>query len=202
MGRFEGVWLSVLSLASLATFACGPSGREETPTGDAAPAAAAEQARSGSYEVEGLTVQALTGRHRQISGQLRLEVKGERYEVDFDLRTMAPDFEEEVPVRIRGTGRGLIIGKVFTGTTEEWMALVPPPGGLEKVELRDAKLPGKAGRKIVSTSQASFDETGAFHIVLQNYPGPDERYEPSMTVLEGRRTDALRQAGASPPAED
>ena len=55
----------------------------------------------------------------------------------------------------------------------------------------DQELSKAAGRKIVSTSQASFDEDGSFHIVLENYADPGEDYEPSTSVLKGRRTGAL-----------
>lgn len=201
MPRREPASLAVLFLVLLAVAACG-SGEDAAPV-DAAPpvASASERAVSGTYQVEGVTVQALSGQQREISGTLHLEVAAGRYDVDFELQTMAPDFEEPVPVQVRGSGRGFVVGKVLTGTTEEWMTLVPPPGGLGEVELRGVQLPARAGRKIVSTSQASFDGNGTFHIVLQNYPGPGERYEPSMTVLEGQRSGDLPPAEARPPAD-
>lgn len=199
MRRLARLWLPVLALASLAAAACGPSGREETPIDVAARGPAAPSldagAHSGRYEVRGVTVQALSGLQREISGTLDLDLQGDRYEVRFELGTTAPDSEEEVPVRIRGTGHGLVVGKIFTGTTEEWMTLTPPPGGLDRVPLRGVELPSRAGRKLVSTSRGSFDDGGSFHVLLENYPGPGEHYEPSMTVLEARR------AGA-PPAQD
>lgn len=156
--------------------------RAETPPVAAPPASLIDaEAVSGTYEVRGVTVQASTGRQREIAGTLELGVEGARYEVGFDLGTSAPDLEEPVPVRVRGTGRGLIVGEIFTGTTEEWMALDLP--------MEDAvgvPLPANAGRKIVSTSQASIRDDGAFQILLQNYPGHGESYDPSVTVLTGR----------------
>ena len=180
----------VLILVPLVAFACGPSGREpgQTPPVEVSSLSAAkQQALSGTYRAHGLTVQARSGLHREVSGTLELEVAEGRYQVQFDLATTAPDFEEEVPVRVRGTGHGFLIGDIFTGTTEEWMALDPAQERLDGVRLRGVELPAKAGRKIQSTSQASFDTDGTFHVVLQNYPGPGEQYESSTTVLEARR---------------
>jgi len=156
--------------------------RAETPPVAAAPRSDIDaEAVSGTYEIRGVTVQASTGRQREIAGSLELGVDGTRYEVRFDLGTSAPDLDEPVPVRVRGTGRGLIVGDVFTGTTEEWMALDTP-----MEESAGIPLPANAGRKIVSTSQASIGDDGGFQILLQNYPGQGESYDPSVTVLSGR----------------
>ena len=144
---------------------------------------------SGDYAVHGITVQALSGVQREIDGTLALDVEDVRYEVRFELATSAPDLAGNVPVRVVGDGRGFLVGEILTGTTEEWMTLAPPEGGLEEVELAGVELPKKAGRKIVSTSHASFGEDGSFEIILQNYPGPGEDYEPSMTVLTGHRIE-------------
>jgi hypothetical protein len=153
-----------------------------------APPPFASEAVSGRYAVEGVTVQATTGRQREIEGTLDLRVDGVRYGVDFELFTTAPDLEGRVPVRVVGDGSGFVVGETFTGTTEEWMTLLPPDGGLEALDL-GADLPARAGRKIVSASRGSFDDDGSFEIVLQNYAAPGERYEASMTVLHGRRLE-------------
>ena len=123
-----------------------------------------------------------------VSGTVELRVQGQHYEVSFELATTAPDLAEPVPVRVRGSGRGFIVGSVFTGTTEEWMTLEAPPEELG--DLGEVELPARAGLKIVSTSQASFDEHGVFQILLQNYPAPGQKYLPSMTVLAGNRLAA------------
>lgn len=157
--------------------------RAETPPVAAAPRVDIDaEAVSGTYQVRGVTVQASTGRQREIAGTLELGIDGARYEVRFDLGTDAPDLDDPVRVRVRGTGRGLIVGDIFTGTTEEWMAL-----DLPMEESAGVPLPANAGRKIVSTSQASLGDDGVFQILLQNYPGVGESYDPSVTVLEGRR---------------
>ena len=54
--------------------------------------------------------------------------------------------------------------------------------------------PEAANSKLVSTSRGSFDEDGAFEIVIENYPAPGERYEPSMTVLTGYRAPGAGSA--------
>lgn len=176
-----------LGLAALALAGCGVP---ETPPVSAAPPVLATASRidaeaiSGVYAVRGVTVQAQTGRQREISGTLELDARNDRYEVSFELGTTAPDFEEPVPVTVRGTGSGFIVGDVLTGTTEEWMALTAP-----MEESRGAELPANAGIAIVSTSQASLDADGTLNVMLQNQPRPGQDYQPSVTVLAGRAAE-------------
>jgi hypothetical protein len=59
-----------------------------------------------------------------------------------------------------------------------------------------------AGLKIVSTSQAHFDESGLFEIHLQNTPGEGQDYSPSITVLSGRRIESLPDLAVPFPAPD
>jgi hypothetical protein len=114
MARLERIHLLGMTLALLFWTGCddpGPRAPVEAPP----PAlVAANEARSGSYEVSGVTVQATSGEQREISGPLKLDVEGERYEVEFDLETTAPDLEGQVPVSVKGSGRGFIVGGVFT----------------------------------------------------------------------------------------
>ena len=183
--------LILVTLAGLSAFAiaCGDAG-PPPPVSAPLPTSIDGPAVSGSYAVHGITVQALSGEQREIEGTLALDVQDVRYQVSFELATTAPDLPGEVPVRVAGNGRGFLVGEVLTGTTEEWMTLVPPEGGLEEVVLADVELPEKAGRKLVSSSHASFNEDGSFEIILQNYPGAGEDYDPSMTVLTGQRLEA------------
>ncbi len=187
-----------------AALACGSSESRAPLAGGMpfAPVSAADAAaRSGSYELEGVTVQAESGLQREIQGNLQLTVREDgRYQVAFELDTTAPDLPGNVPVQVRGSGQGFVVGGILTGTTEEWMTLEPPPGGLDAVDLT-AELPARAGRKIVSTSQASFDAQGVIRIVLQNQSGRGE-YEPSVTVLAGRRAGSPPAVAAPPPAHD
>jgi hypothetical protein len=166
-------------LSALAVLGCERGGEPDV----AAPAPPpVDPALSGTYVVEGVTVQALTGRQRPIDGTLELAVRGDRYEVSFDLDTTAPDRDEPLPVHVRGTGRGFVVGDVLTGTTEEWMSLAVPPEESAGIVLPDA-----AGIAIVSSSQGSFEADGTFQVMLQNEPRPGQDYVPSVTVLHGRR---------------
>lgn len=170
------------ALLLLAALGCTP---DAPPVGAPPPPSGVDaEAVSGTYDVHGVTVQALTGRQREIGGSVELDVERGRYEVSFELETTDPDSAQRVPVRVRGSGRGFVVGGIFTGTTEEWMALDVPMD-----EATSVALPTNAGRKIVSSSQASFDADGAFQIVLQNYAGAGEGYHPSVTVLSGRRVE-------------
>lgn len=168
----------------LALAACEGGSDPDVSAARAFPPSRVDPAVSGTYEVKGATVQALTGRQREIGGTLELSVEGDRYEVSFDLETTDPDVDEPVPMRVRGTGRGFVVGDVLTGTTEEWMALAVP-----MEESRGVALPRKAGIRIVSSSQGSFEPDGSFHVLLQNEPGAGQDYVPSVTVLKGRPAD-------------
>jgi hypothetical protein len=183
-----GIVVTLMGLSAMA-LACGDADRL-APVSAPPPTSIDGPAVSGIYAVHGITVQAQSGSQREIDGTLALDVQDVRYTVSFELATTAPDLDGNVPVRVVGDGRGLVVGETLTGTTEEWMTLVPPEGALEAVEFANVDLPKKAGRKLVSTSHASFDEDGSFEIVLQNFPGPGEDYEPSMTVLTGKRIGA------------
>jgi len=169
-------------VSSLALLACERESPPDVAAAPPAPVAPLDPARSGTYAVQGVTVQALTGSQRKIGGTLELEVRGDRYEVSFDLDTTSPGHDEGVPVHVRGTGRGFMVGDVLTGTTEEWMSLAVPPEESAGIVLPDA-----AGIAIVSTSQASFDTDGSVQVLLQNDPRPGQDYVPSVTVLAGRR---------------
>jgi hypothetical protein len=177
-------------IAALPFVGCGPSASELADVAAQPPPsveALRARASAGSYAVRGVTVQARTGSQREIAGDLALRIDGDRYEVDFELSTTAPDLEGNVPVVIRGTGRGFLVGGLFTGTTEEWMHLQTDATTLAEVDL-GATLPARAGIKIVSSSQGRVSPEGVLQIVLQNEPAPGgARYVPSVTTLEGRR---------------
>ncbi len=189
-----------VGLAALAVLVsgCGPAGteggRDVAARGSMSLVDAA--AASGVYEVRGVTVQSLTGRQRAIAGVLNLGVEGERYRVSFELDTTAPEVGSEASVRVRGDGRGFIVGRIFSGTTEQWMSLKGPAAA------RDRPLPPGVGLKLVSSSQASFDDAGVFQILLQNQPAPGQRYTPSITTLAGRRVRDLPADAVTSWAED
>jgi hypothetical protein len=210
MDRRKSFRFGLATLPVFGALACGPSEVEQgappaeaplqapvaaVPAGEAPLAEASAEAGaavvSGIYEVRGVTVQAANGRQREISGTLELSVEGERYETTFDLGTTAPDLEG-VPVKVTGSGRGFIVGGTLTGTTEEEMAIDPARGAEPTAEL------ATEGLKIVSSSQAHFDDEGALHIHLQNEASEGASYSPSVTVLVGRRVGALT-GGAGPP---
>ena len=106
--------LFVVSVILLAVIGCVPDDSTKQPVAAPPPTGVDAEAVSGTYEVEGVTVRALTGQQREIKGTMRLDVEGPRYEVSFNLGTISPDFGEPTPVRVRGTGRGFVVGGIFT----------------------------------------------------------------------------------------
>lgn len=166
--------------AVVAVGALGACGSSDERSGE--PGASAI---SGVYELDGVTVQAAHGRQRPVTGQLELRVDGDRYEVDFHLETTDPSEGSDAPVRVSGSGRGFIVGGVFTGTTEESVSGEGAPAAVE-------------GLQVVSTSQARIDADGLLHVELQNWPGEGQRYSPSVTVLEGHRVGGVGEVATSP----
>ncbi|MBW2422888.1 MAG: hypothetical protein JRG86_01475 [Deltaproteobacteria bacterium] len=173
---------AVFALLLVIAIGCTPDDGSLQPIAAPPPSGVDAEAVSGTYEVQGVTVQALTGRQRPIQGRLSLDVEGPRYEVSFELSTTSPDRADPTPVHVRGKGRGFVVGGILTGTNEAWMTLEAP---IE--ESAGKTIPSGAGRKIVSSSQGSFDEKGVFQVVLQNDAGADRNYHPSVTVLAGHR---------------
>ena len=127
----------LLLAAPLALGACGASdasdGRPAVGAGAALAASSIDESVSGSYVVEGLTVQPVSGRQREISGTLELAVSGGRYEVSFELDTSAPDMDGNVPVQVRGEGRGYTIQ---SPTIADILQAVQVRGHLESLAAR------------------------------------------------------------------
>ena len=140
---------------------------------------------SGVYTVEGVTVQADHGQLRKISGTVYLAAEGETYRTRVELDTTFPG-EGEAPARVRGTGKGMIVGEQLAGVMENQMwrqgaeALVATP------------------LTVFSSTVATFEPDGRLRIQIQNDPAPGQDYSPSITVLRGRRTGPL-PAGELPP---
>lgn len=207
MARLEGPRIGFTSFGLLGAIACGPS---ETTVGAVRPAEAlvveteaedVAEVVSGTYQVDGVTVQAANGRQRAVAGTLELRVEGGRYEVSFDLATTAPD-PEGLPITVAGNGRGWVVDggpgspRVLAGTTEEVMAIDPARAAETTEEF------ATSGLKIVSTSQAHFNDDGAVVIHLQNQASEGVGYSPSVTTLVGRRVGELSDVAASPPSDD
>jgi hypothetical protein len=161
-----------LGFLAAALLAC--EARETEQLDDAASTARAPEesldARSGTYQVRGVTVQASHGQLREISGTVLLSVEGDRYDARFELVTSDPVRGEAVPVEVRGEGKGFVIGSTLTGVT--WQEVAVSGEGAPAV-------------KIVSVSVGRFEDDGRLHVELQNHPAPDQAYSPTVTVLEG-----------------
>ncbi len=184
------LFVSLFITGALSVVACGQD-RTEPLVEPSVTEASSEKAvsgsplRSGTYRVAGTTVQASHGRAREISGtlELRIDLEAGGYVSTFELVTTDPARGEGVAASIRGKGKGYLIDGDLVGIA--WEELESSAGG--------------SGVAIVSMTRGDFDQMGKLHIGIQNFPGPDESYSPSVTVLEGSFVAPLPPQVGAPP---
>jgi hypothetical protein len=155
---------------------------------DPAPTATAEavalsdlESISGVYRVNGVTVQANTGRLRDVSGTVTLQGHGNGYTATIDLSTLYPTSTGDIPAEIEGKAFGRLVGKHLVGSAETQMR---PAAG---VGLSGAYGAPVEELVVVSSFLASIDEHGNLNIQLLNDPAPGQDFSPSITVLSGTR---------------
>jgi len=198
MTRRASVEHSWTALLVLLIFGCGSPEPATPSTPDTAAAAPAMQAEtetqtaildpatvSGVYQVHGVTVQAANGLVREIDGIMRLDLEEKSFSTTFELETMYPGPEAVFAASVVGWGQGLIVGDTMAGTVSSRVVRLDEPGEGTSLKLPDEQL------VIMSSSIARFNADGRLQVELQNQPGINQAYSPSVTVLEGERTGPL-----------
>jgi len=184
-----------MALSVLMALAVGCDAPEPTRPAESAPVRAETASRtplldaervSGVYQVHGVTVQAANGLVREIDGILRLHLDGGSFSTTFELETSVPGAEAGFRVSVVGWGQGLLVGDTMAGTVSSRMVRLDEPSH-GRVRLPAEEL------VIMSSSIARFNTQGLLQVELQNQPGIDQQYSPSVTVLEGKRTGPLRE---------
>jgi len=204
-------------LLAAVALACGPAGEPQQEAAapaapespppplavapDPAPTATAEavalsdlESISGVYRMNGVTVQANTGRLRDVSGTVTLQGHGDGYTATIDLSTLYPTSTGDIPAEIEGKAFGRLVGKHLVGSAETRMR---PAAG---VGLSGADGAPAEELVVVSSSLASIDEHGKLNIQLLNDPAPGQDFSPSITVLSGVPED--RPVAKASPVSD
>lgn len=189
MLRMSGFLLgSILALLS----ACQRSevGRVSAP---GVPAAA--PVLSGSWHVEGVTVEKDSGRTRQISGTIIMIEEGGRYRSTFDLDTMLPTGGRPTLADVIGEGEGIVAGRELSGTARTQVVISGEPNA----DPGFAVVPRYVGTRIVSTTKGSLGDDGTISLSIESEPAPGEVYAATRTTLTGTFIGTNQGASASVP---
>ncbi len=186
--------VSLLMVAAFSAWACGSepepmekmAGTEaEAPQAApaAAPAAKLDPSRvSGSYAVQGTTVEVQSGRKRRIDGTVILKADGARYTATFALKTTYPTPDGPLPADVIGEGSGELSGGKLRGTAKTQLVMATVPG----VDTGFAFVPRHVGPRIVSSSVGTLDADGTLTIEVENKAEPGVEYPPTRTTLRGK----------------
>jgi hypothetical protein len=170
--------------------------RAEEPA-SAAGAAAEADPFSGTYDVDGLTVDQRSGDTRRISGHVVLTRDGEIWRAAAELETQYPTPGGPLRTDVIGTGEGHREGAGLAGTARTQLVIQTVPG----VDTDFAFVPRKVGPRIVSTWTAQLRKDGTLLVELVNSPAEGEHYAPTRTTLHGTRVvmpQEKRKGGGKP----
>ena len=160
--------------------------RAEVGTTATPDVAAAAPVLSGSWHVEGITVEKDSGRMRQISGTIIMIEEGGKYRSTFDLDTMLPTGGGPPLEDVIGEGAG-------TARTQVVIA------GAPNVDPGFAYVPRYVGTRIVSTTKGTLGNDGTISLSIESEPAPGEVYAATRTTLTGTFIAPPRDASASAP---
>ncbi len=165
-------------LVGLALAACGQEAGEQ-----AAPAAeeTGPAQVAGMYKVEGLTTVIGTDNSREISGNVILVQDGASYTATFDLETMYPGPDGEVPAEVVGNGQGTITGNLLDGTLTTQIVASRVPG----LDSHFIMVPPSFGVRVVSNATGELKPDGSLELIMENRGAEGEDYIPTRTVVKG-----------------
>ena len=169
--------------------------RSEVGTTAAPDVAAAAPLLSGSWHVEGITVEKDSGRMRQISGTIIMIEEGGKYRSTFDLDTMLPTGGGPTLADVIGEGEGTVVGRELAGTARTQVVIAGAPN----VDPGFAYVPRYVGTRIVSTTKGTLGNDGTISLSIESEPAPGEVYAATRTTLTGTFIAPPRDASASAP---
>jgi len=158
--------------------ACERADEHAAPTADVA---AAPVTISGTWRVEGVTVEKASGKTRQISGTIILAEEGGKYHSTFDLETMLPTEGGPTHADVIGEGEGSVAGRMLTGTAHTQIVIAGAPN----VDPSFAFVPRRVGTRIVSTTKGTLAEDGSISLEIESEPAPGQTYAATRTTLKG-----------------
>lgn len=153
-----------------------------------AAAGSAEPVLSGMWNVEGVTVETVSGKTRQIAGTIILAQEGKHYTSTFDLDTTLPSEGGPVHANVIGEGEGNVEGRTLSGTTHTQIIV----SGAPNVDTGFAYVPRTVGTRIISKTKATLAEDGTIAIEIESEPAPGETYASTKTTLKGSFAAPLR----------
>ncbi len=166
--------------------------RSDDPATD--PAAAAP-VLSGSWRVEGVTVERDSGRTRQITGTVILLEEAGKYRATFDLETTLPTEGGPTHADVIGEGDGVVQGRTLSGTARTQIVIAGAP----KIDPGFAFVPRHVGTRIVSKTKGTLAEDGTIELEIESEPAPGETYAATRTTLRGTFTGPPRSRPAPSP---
>jgi hypothetical protein len=167
-------------VVGLALAACGQEAGEQA---GAAPEPTGPAQVAGMYKVKGLTTVIGTDNSREISGNVILAQDGASYTATFDLETMYPGPDGEVPAEVVGDGEGTITGNKLDGTLRTQIVSSRVPG----LDPHFTLVPSTFGVRVVSNGTGELKPDGTLEFTMENRGAEGEDYIPTRTVVKGVR---------------
>lgn len=169
---------AVIAAIALGLAACGPDGKDEPAPEQAA---SREAVFTGTWEVEGKTVEKESGATRALSGLIILVQEGSDYTATFDLETAFPGPDGPIEAQIIGSGSGKVEGTTLRGTARTQIVQALVAG----VDARFALLPRTYSPHFMSTTGAMLNEDGSITIHIDSTGEESEDYAATHTTLTG-----------------
>lgn len=181
-------------LVCLSLAACGQEAERAAPDPQAAPEQPLQI--SGMYKVKGLTTVIGTDQSREIHGSLILAQDGDTWTATFDLETMYPGPDGEVPAEVVGNGGGKLVGNRLEGTAKTQIVASRVPG----LDSHFIMVPPAFGVRIVSEGTGELKPDGTLEFTMENRGAEGEEYVPTRTTVSGVRSE--KEAPAPHAASD
>ncbi len=138
---------------------------------------------SGTYQVQGLTVDRRSGDTRRIQGHVVLTRKNDHWIAAAELKTNFPSHGGSVSADVIGRGDGKLRGNALVGTAQTQLVIQTVPG----VDTNFGFIPRTVGPRLLSDWTARWERPGELSIELTNRAEEGEDYSPTKTTLKGRR---------------
>ncbi len=146
-------------------------------------AESAEDPWSGTYHVQGVTVDQRSGDTRRIEGYVVLTRKNDHWIAAAELKTEFPSHGGAVRADVIGHGDGTLRDEALVGTAQTQLVMQTVPG----VDTSFGFVPREIGPRLVSDWIARWQNEGELAVEMTNRAKEGETYSPTKTTLEGRR---------------
>ncbi len=149
----------------------------------AAPAESSGDPWSGTYQVQGMTLDQRSGDTRRIEGHVVLTRKDDHWMAAAELKTQFPSHGGSVSADVIGRGDGKLQGGALVGTAQTQLVMQTVPG----LDTNFGFVPRDVGPRLVSDWTARWEREGELTVEMTNRGEEGEDYSPTKTTLKGRR---------------